>query len=95
MSEAHVAIAHDLKMHFRTVGIQVWGCRRRTSAAVDCYTEFHRHHPAAVCVAHFDLARRARGLVLLFRDVQPLFGSPCRRASHGVKPHHHLLKSHK
>ena|SRR5215212_7084768 len=92
MREAHALVARDLDRHFRTVvRVQVWGCQRRSERAIRCYTEFHRHKPSAVCVAHYDVVERRGGVVLAFRALEPLFGSPCRRASGGIKPHYHLL----
>ena len=93
MREAHADIARDLDRHLRTiVRVQVWGCQRRSQRAIRCYTEFHRHNPSAVCVAHYEVVERSRGVVLAFRGLEPLFGTPCRRASGGVKPHYHLLR---
>ena len=93
MREAHAAVARDLNHHFENVArVEVWGCDRRSRSAIRCYTEFHRHHPMAVCVVHYDVARRSRGVVLAFRSVESLFGTHCKRASAGVKPHYHLLR---
>ena len=93
MRQAHADVERDLDYHFRgVVGIEVWGCQRRSATAVRCYTEFHRHNPMAVCVAHYDLARRTRGVVLAFRGVDSLFGTHCRRAASGVRRHYHLLR---
>jgi hypothetical protein len=54
MREAHADVARDLDRHFRTiVSIQVWGCQRRSQRAIRCDSEFHRHKPSVVCVAHY------------------------------------------
>jgi hypothetical protein len=91
MREAHAVVARDLKRHFHAlVRVEVWGCKRHTPRAVGCFTEFHRHRPAAVCVAHYEVLRRSRGVVVAFRGLRSLFGSHCERASGGVKPHYHL-----
>ena len=91
--EAHKLVGRDLDHHFRAiVRIEVWGCSRRTRTAIRCYTEFHRHRPNAVCVAHYDVVERNRGVVLAYRWLRPLFGSPCKRASGGVRPHYHFLR---
>jgi hypothetical protein len=93
MREAHVAVARDLNHHFQNVArVEVWGCDRRSQSAIRCYTEFHRHHPMAMCVVHYEVARRSRGVVLAFRGLESLFGTPCKRAAHDVKPHYHLLR---
>jgi hypothetical protein len=93
MREAHTAVSRDLDHHFRNVArVEVWGCDRRSRSAIRCYTEFHRHHPMAVCVVHYEVTRRSRGVVLAFRGLQSLFGTHCKRAAHGVKPHYHLLR---
>jgi len=89
--QARTDVGRDLRWHYGTrIRVSTWGCRRRSTTAIRCDTEFARRAPTAVCVARFDVRRRARAVAVILRAVRSLFGTRCRPNRGKVRAHAHV-----